>query len=222
MRIGTWNLEGRWSADHGQVLVDLDCDVWLLTENQPDARPDGHHLLVSTQLMGPGKHWAGIASRWPIDPQPDPDVASVLGESGGVRFCSSVLPWPLASQFSPWAGGTHVEEMAEVVGRLDDAFAQAPVVWGGDWNQPLSGNLQGFTRGAQRVLLETVASLGLQVPTETLRGRRSGGQSSIDHVAVPDDWVVTGAGRVTVGRRLSDHDLYWVEVDPSRPEAPGP
>ena len=32
LRIGTWNLEGRWTADHLAFMVDLDCDVWLVTE----------------------------------------------------------------------------------------------------------------------------------------------------------------------------------------------
>jgi hypothetical protein len=32
MRIGTWNLDGRWSADHGRFLTEEECDIWLLTE----------------------------------------------------------------------------------------------------------------------------------------------------------------------------------------------
>ena len=32
MRIGTWNLAGRWSAHHAGLLLAADCDVWLLTE----------------------------------------------------------------------------------------------------------------------------------------------------------------------------------------------
>ena len=32
MRIGTWNLEGKWSPDHEAVLLHLNCDVLLLTE----------------------------------------------------------------------------------------------------------------------------------------------------------------------------------------------
>ena len=30
VRIGTWNLEGRWSRDHLDLFIQQDCDVWLL------------------------------------------------------------------------------------------------------------------------------------------------------------------------------------------------
>ena len=53
-------------------------------------------------------------------------------------------------------------------------------VWGGDWNQPLTGNLAGFSRVVQDQLLAAVEALGLQVPTADLPGR-AGTQSSIDH-----------------------------------------
>jgi hypothetical protein len=32
MRVGTWNLAGRWTDGHRQVILDQGCDVWLLTE----------------------------------------------------------------------------------------------------------------------------------------------------------------------------------------------
>jgi hypothetical protein len=32
MWTGTWNLAGRWSPRHRDVLAAADCDVWLLTE----------------------------------------------------------------------------------------------------------------------------------------------------------------------------------------------
>ncbi|WP_267128537.1 MULTISPECIES: hypothetical protein [unclassified Nocardioides] len=32
MRIGTWNLAGRWDARHLALLEAMDCDVLLLTE----------------------------------------------------------------------------------------------------------------------------------------------------------------------------------------------
>lgn len=41
MRIGTWNLEGRWTPDHAAVMADLKCDVWLLTENQRNTELPG-------------------------------------------------------------------------------------------------------------------------------------------------------------------------------------
>lgn len=32
MRIGTWNLAGRWDARHLALIEAMDCDVLLLTE----------------------------------------------------------------------------------------------------------------------------------------------------------------------------------------------
>ena len=32
VRIGTWNLAGRWSDEHRTLILTADCDVWLLTE----------------------------------------------------------------------------------------------------------------------------------------------------------------------------------------------
>jgi hypothetical protein len=36
MRIGTWNLDGRWSDEHAKFLQRQDCNVWLLTEVRTD------------------------------------------------------------------------------------------------------------------------------------------------------------------------------------------
>jgi hypothetical protein len=47
--------------------------------------------------------------------------------------------------------------------------------------------------------------------------KSSKGHRSIDHIAVPIAWDVTGVYRLQAaaeGRRLSDHDAYVVAVDP--------
>ena len=194
-------------------MTDLRCDVWLLTENLPEARPRDFNLHLTERRMGTTKHWSGIASRWPITPLPDPDVASALGETRGHRFCASVLPGPFAESYSPWNGGTQAQEMDEVTARLSDALSGEPLVWGGDWNQPLTGNILGFSREAQRTLLRSVGALGLLVPTTSLPGRHTT-QMSIDHIAIPATWSVLDAQQFPVERRLSDHDPYWVEVAP--------
>src|SRR4051812_27579468 len=41
MRIGTWNLAGRWTPEHERFLLAADCDVWLLTEVNERVRLDG-------------------------------------------------------------------------------------------------------------------------------------------------------------------------------------
>ena len=58
--------------------------------------------------------------------------------------------------------------------------------------------------------------LALQVPTRLLP-HPIDGVLSIDHIAVPSTWTVTGTELHTAmrdGRRLSDHDAYVVEAMP--------
>ena len=62
MRIGTWNLEGRWTSDHLALLRDQACDVWLLTEVPTQASIPGLTAHRTTQAMGPDKTWAGVFS----------------------------------------------------------------------------------------------------------------------------------------------------------------
>jgi hypothetical protein len=93
MRIGTWNLAGRWSARHLAMLTAADCDVWLLTEvNDRLAIADytGH---VTETPMRPKVSWAGIFSRTPLEPLADPNPASAMVRIGDTTFVCSILPW---------------------------------------------------------------------------------------------------------------------------------
>ncbi len=36
MRIGIWNLDGRWGREHRSFLDPQDCDVWQMTEVRVD------------------------------------------------------------------------------------------------------------------------------------------------------------------------------------------
>lgn len=212
MRIGTWNLEGKWSEAHERVLVDLACDVWLLTENPPGSRLAGYFQHLSSERMSETKHWAGIVSRWPLRPIPAPHPATVAAEISGLLFCCSVLPWPRSGGGEPWSGGSHAARMAATLDAITPVLAGRDAVWGGDWNQPLVGNLTGFSRIAQQHLLDAIDALGVQVPTCNLVARNNI-QASIDHIAVPADWRVVDAGSTQVPPRLSDHDAYWVEIE---------
>jgi hypothetical protein len=211
MKIGTWNIEGKWSPQHKRVLTDAACDVWLLTENRPEATLPGYHQHVSVALMGDGKHWAGILSRWPMRALPDPHPATVGAEIAGRNFWCSVLPWPRSGGGAPWDGADHPARMEAALRSISAVLVGGNAVWGGDWNHPLIGNLSGFSRKAQGHLTRIIDTHGLQVPTRELPGR-SAPQFSIDHIAIPGDWIVSGAGRTQVSGRVSDHDLYWVEV----------
>lgn len=63
MRIGTWNIAGRWSEHHQSLVADADCDVWLLTEVNERTELPGYALHLSEARMAPRRRWAGVASR---------------------------------------------------------------------------------------------------------------------------------------------------------------
>ena len=93
MRVGTWNLEGRWSQDHLALLAAQNCDVWLVTEVRDDTFVPGFESHLTSDKMGDGKAWAGVFSCSPLQPLPDPHPASAGAAGMGMVWCSSILPW---------------------------------------------------------------------------------------------------------------------------------
>ena len=94
------------------------------------------------------------------------------------------------------------------------ARLRAPVIWGGDWNHALEGPDHVGSKEGRDHIFRVLDALGLQVPTADLDAHR--GERSIDHIAVPKEWVVVTAERVPAedgGKRLSDHDAYVVEIE---------
>jgi hypothetical protein len=55
MRIGTWNIAGRWSGDHLAFVRDLDCDVLLLTEVGERTTLPGYELHSTKCAMAKGR-----------------------------------------------------------------------------------------------------------------------------------------------------------------------
>ncbi len=63
MRIGTWNVDNRrLTKDHRDLLVDQNCDIWLLTElhrswaNEAEFKDLHFHTHLSKGVMGRGQH----------------------------------------------------------------------------------------------------------------------------------------------------------------------
>lgn len=103
--------------------------------------------------------------------------------------------------------------MSAVVALLR-AAPDGQLIWGGDWNHELEGRLYAGSVGGRRCIAKAVRALGLQVPTTQLEHREGG--TSIDHIAVPASWPVANPNRIVCEKRVSDHDMYWVDVDASR------
>jgi hypothetical protein len=210
VRIGTWNLAGRWSEPHQQFLADMGCDVLLLTEVSDRVELPGFYGHVTDLLMADRRHWAGVWSRHPLTPLRDPHGASAMAEIVGQRFCSSILPWRSCGSREPWVGTSTAERTIDAVEAIQSS---APDVWGGDWNHALKGREYAGTKAGREHLLKSLAELGLIAATADAPHQIKG-LLSIDHIAVPMGWsarfehhsALLGQGR------LSDHDAYVVEA----------
>jgi hypothetical protein len=212
MRIGTWNLAGRWSDARADFLAALECDVLLLTEVHHETRVPGMRGRTTYALMAPDRFWAAVFTAGPHLGYPDPHGAAAMVVFDGVTIVSSVLPWRSCGSAPPWVGERQAEKTANAVAPL--TMLRTPVIWGGDWNHALEGPDHVGSKEGRDHIFAIVDALGLQVPTVDLPAYR--GELSIDHIAIPKEWVLISAEQVPAevdGKRLSDHDAYVVEVE---------
>jgi hypothetical protein len=214
VRIGTWNLAGRWGTGQRELLLTQDCDVWLLTEVREDVALPGLESHLTTSRMGTRRCWAGIFSRLRLQRLPDPHPASVAASGKGLVWCSSILPWRSCGP-DPWGSGNPGEKTSRAVERLMAALPPGALVWGGDWNHSLAGRDNVGSRVGRNAIEEAVAMRQLNVVTRDAP-HRVPSHSSIDHIAVPEYVQVLSSDRVIAadedGRRLSDHDAYTSEI----------
>jgi enamine deaminase RidA (YjgF/YER057c/UK114 family) len=211
MRIGTWNLEGKWGAAQARLLGEQYCDVWLLTEVSEKLSLVPYHVHLTKGEMAPGRRWAAVVSKSPLSPFADPHPASAMALVGGILYCSSILPWRAALDGAVWSGEGHAAKTRRALETLLAALPDQGLVWGGDWNQALSGREFSGSEEGRKHLLKAVGRLGLTVPTAGLPHRLPPALS-IDHIAVSIGTRVVSAEHVAVDPRLSDHDLYVVET----------
>lgn len=196
------------------MLLDADCDVWLLTEVNERTCLPGYALHTTQSRMAPRRRWAAIASRLPMASSPDPHPASAAAQIGATAYVSSVLPWRACGSRPPWGGARHVDKTANAVDDLLLSLRHArSLVWGGDWNHALTGKEYAGSQGGRRAILAALNELELEVPTAELP-HRIDGLLSIDHIAVPpeSETVATQVVAERDGKRLSDHDAYVVDV----------
>ena len=215
VRIGTWNLAGRWSDAHLALMIRTDCDVWLLTEVNLRTKVPGHDLHLGVSEMAPKRRWAGIASRLPMATATDPHGASALACIGGTTCVSSILPWRSCGSAEPWVGERQVDKTEHAVAALVESVRDVDsLVWGGDWNNTLTDREYAGSIGGRRAILKAVEELGLDVATVGLPHALDG-LLTIDHIAVSRNRLAS-ARRIVAhheGKRLSDHDVYVVELD---------
>jgi hypothetical protein len=206
MRIGTWNLDAKHGRAHVDFLHRLECDVLLLTEVSLELQLDGYVGHRTRAVMARGQHFAAIFSKVPPTPLPDPHGASALATIADITCCASILPWRACGSEEPWTGASLTEKTERAVAAI---VASRPCVWGGDWNHALEGPETAGSLAGRAAIQRGIDQLGLLVATRAAPHRLEG-LSSIDHIAVPRDWIVGPVQHVPAGH-LSDHDAYVVD-----------
>jgi len=170
LRIGTWNLdrsEPDWRQQHQAAHVGNLVDVWMLTEVPSNWR---HGTSTpSFSALRPDEidqHWAGIASKWPmksiIAEHPVIAMARIDHPDGAFLAASSVFPWRGAMKFWPAGDGDSFAErcagtLVAHATEIEGTRGGLPVVWGGDFNQALSGREYVGSRGGRDALLKAFA-----------------------------------------------------------------
>jgi hypothetical protein len=238
-RIGTWNLRQcpAPSTDKGKTVASwLDAqkaDVWLLTEVHCDWDPRGGTFIASPPRSFDGdkpKRWAGIETALPLTEIP-PGSEGHSGEEGlvlarvdlegtSILVACSVLPWKGAGDYWHGLPSGQLEQWRHVldhhVARISaERRADEPLVWGGDFNQPLLPPFEGTTKAGAEALRTAFDDFGLAALTEEA-GHLISGLHSIDHLAVSRNL----AGEVAEmhrpvwpnGDHLSDHAAYTADV----------
>lgn len=231
MRIGTWNLAHERNASPMVLKRQLDfmdavgCDIWLMSEVpytfRTVMRPS--HTALSDAMDRTHSAYAAVWVKAGVDEElGEIHEAAAFARAGGLRICSSLLPWhdaPLM-QWPDKKGSDRAGVLQLAIGRLRAGLSDVAgeLVWGGEWNQAFAGEDEVTAQGAQETLEELVAALGLQLPTAALPHTENGGRCTLSHIAVPDAWNVTASARLVAETdedgRLSKHDAYVVDVEP--------
>jgi endonuclease/exonuclease/phosphatase family metal-dependent hydrolase len=210
-------------------------DVWFLTELHADWEVEGQSICFAPPRTEAPifRRKAAIATSWRMDILPSGDnpvegrkclarlIEPVTGKT--VLAASTVLPWRGVT--THWRKILNREmSYAEVFSYVLDYMVQRiekerrlgeSVIWGGDFNQGLSGRDYVGTHLGRAALRAGFDRLGLQVPTQDLPALIKN-HPAIDHIAVPWDWSIVAPPAIRRplrnGKPLSDHGLYLVET----------
>jgi len=214
MRVGTWNLEGRWSSAHAAFMEQADCDVWLLSIVQ-DAFALVNGATARSEPRGDDVAWSAVWSSAGLEAIEATHPAVACAQVGEMLVCSSVLPWRHAAPYSDDDGDSVVSITRAAIDGVREALAgEHDVIWGGGWNHGLHERENVGTLTGRRGIMALIDELGLQTPTARLPNSIAG-IFSTDHIAVPARWEVEDARRLIAesgGRRLTDNDAYVVQT----------
>ena len=226
-----------------ELAQECDVDVWLFTEVHSAWVLPGYMAAISgPRSAGPDrKRWSGIACRAAFDLTPVPIVDPGPADEGlclaripatdpqlpQLLVACSVLPWSgtlsgwpsLHSPGQPNGFSARFRSVTEAHAERISSARQVDevIIWGGDFNQSLSGRIMG-SRANRAVLMSALEYLDLTALTDDARHLLEDA-CTIDHVAVSSGWPksssVTVFTRSDDARQTSDHALYLVDIDPN-------
>lgn len=229
LRIGTFNMGHERNASpmvlkrQLDFMVDVDCDIWLLTEVpytfKTVAEPGT--VAVSESMDRTHKVYAAVWAKARTAQEPEIHDAAALATVAGRRVCSCMFAAG-DTIFRDWPdmGFDRPTVLRGALARLKTALESGAtdLVLGGHWSQELAGEHLLGTPDGREMIAEFLAALDLQVPTAGLpRGDEDEGRS-IEHIAVPSAWTVNAATRLVADieghPRAPRHDVYVVDVEP--------
>ena len=126
-----------------------------------------------------------------------------------------MFPWRGAAKYWPAADGDTFAERCAVTliahtAEIFKARGDLPVVWGGDFNQALSGTERVGSDVGREALLEAFKKLGLRAVTNEPAGQDPP-QREIDHIAIPLGWSV----RCCANAGCGDGELAFSDLEAS-------
>lgn len=245
LRIATWNVDHARNrsrdADRLALIDAANADVLVLTETRDEVRPteagyEGVHCGPRPQFP-PDERWVSIWTPLSvIDQIPTKDplrtAAALLAHSAGeLLVYGTVLPWhadvgDAREDPAPKRWAEHrrvVADQAVEWQQLHAQFPNATLVIAGDWNTDLLAG-SGKTRypygptNEARLLMDTMLSVGLDIPTRGIEDPGPQRRFLIDHIATPSAHanVETRPAVCTDGATLSDHPMVVVSVGAGR------
>jgi Endonuclease/Exonuclease/phosphatase family len=228
LRIGTWNLDRDrplWRQPHQADHVRNQADLWLLTEVPASWQFGTANSSFSGSRPGEDdQYWSTIICRWHVEPidttHPSLAMARIDHPAEPFLVAASVFPWRGAAEFWPTGDGdTFAERCVNTLeahsAEICEARCGLPVVWGGDFNQALSGRDYVGSDAGREALSRAFKHIGSRAVTIESDGQVTPHQS-IDHIAVPKAWRsedVEVQRPQSDGRFLSDHPSYVVAVE---------
>jgi hypothetical protein len=227
LRLGTWNLERsepRWRLQRQATHISNEADLWLLTHVPSYLHVDTEKPSFSGLRPGETNQcWAAITFKWPMQYVPSRHPSLVMARishpGGDFLAASSVFPWRTAMSWPFGEGVSFPRRCAQTLAahakEIGRASAGLSIVWGGNFNQALTGRERVGSDVGRGALLEAFETLGLRAVTGEANGQDPR-QRSIDHIAIPSTWssrVVRVQRPKSDNRLLSNHPAYVVSVE---------